>query len=92
MEDVIVAFSVVGFLIRVIAYYITIAGRLGIHFMPLYVLLVPFYINYIKHSHRRIYPFFCLFLIFYMIVRTHYYFVGYLSLDGIMPYNFIWND
>ncbi len=92
VEDLIVTFSIVGFLLRIIAYYITIAGRLGIQFMPLYLILIPYYTNYIKQSHRKLYPYFMSFLLLYAIVRIHYYFVGYLSLDGIMPYNFIWND
>lgn len=92
IEDLIVTFSVVGFFIRIIAYYITIAGRLSIQFMPLYLILIPYYTNRIRHGNRKLYPLFLLFLVLYAIVRTHYYFMGYLSLDGIMPYNFVWSE
>ena len=31
-------------------------------------------------------------LIVYLAVRIHFYFIGYLATDGIMPYTFFWNE
>ena len=90
--DLLVSFTLVAFLMRFIAYFITIAGRLGIHFAILYLLLLPYFVNHMRLHHRRLYPITLFLLILFVIIRVHFYFKGYLAIDGIMPYNFIWND
>lgn len=91
-SDLLVSLSITGFFVRFIAYYITIAGRLGTHFMGLFVLILPYFTHHIKRYHRRQYIPFVSFLLIYLVVRIHFYFIGYLVTDGIMPYNFFWND
>lgn len=90
--DLLVSLTLVGFFIRMIAYFITIAGRLGVHFMGLFVLVIPYFMMYMKQHHRSHYGLTMIVVMVYLIIRIHLYFVGYLATDGIMPYNFIWND
>ena len=52
--DILISLTAVGFFIRMLAYYINIAGRLSIHFMGLYLLVIPFFVNYIKLNHHRL--------------------------------------
>lgn len=91
-SDLLVSLSITGFFVRFIAYYITIAGRMGTHFMGLFVLILPYFTHHIKQYHRRQYIPFISFMLIYLVVRIHFYFMGYLATDGIMPYNFFWND
>ena len=90
--DLFVSFSMVGFVIKIISYHITIAGRLGIQFMPLYLLLVPYFVNDVKTNNRKKYPLIVFGLTIYMLVRLHIYFMQYLSKDGIMPYYTIFGE
>ncbi len=87
-----ISFTCVGFSLKVLSYYVEIVGRLGIHFMGLFILLIPYFINEIRKRNRRKYIMVCLVMLLYVFVRLHFYFIGYLSSDGIMPYNFIWNN
>lgn len=91
-SDILVSLTATGFFLRFIAYNITIAGRLGTHLMGLFVLVLPYFTYHIKQNHRRQYIPFVSFLLIYLVVRIHFYFIGYLATDGIMPYNFFWND
>lgn len=91
-SDLLVSLSITGFFVRFMAYYINIAGRLGTHFMGLFVLILPYFTHHIKRYHRGQYIPFVSFLLIYLVVRIHFYFIGYLATDGIMPYNFFWND
>ena len=90
--DLLVVNTLVAFLMRFIAYYIEIAGRLGIHFSALYLILIPYFVNHIRLYHRKSYPLTLLLLVFFLLVRVHFYFIGYLAVDGIMPYSFVWDD
>ena len=90
--DLLVSFALIGFFLKIISYYITIAGRLSIQFMPLYIILIPYFVNHVKTYNRRKYPIVVLGLLLYMFVRCHLYFIGYLSKDGIMPYYTIFSE
>lgn len=90
--DLLVVFTLVAFLMRFWSYFITAAGRLSAHFAILYVILIPYFVNHIRLYHRRVYPITLLLLVIFAAIRIHFYFVGYLATDGIMPYNFIWNN
>lgn len=89
--DVLVALTMMGLLTKFISYYIIIAGRLMVHFMPIYLLVVPFFINYIKISNRKLYRQCIIGLSIFIVLKVHLYFKGYLVIDAIMPYDFIWN-
>jgi hypothetical protein len=91
-RDLLVAYTLVGFFVRLIAYYITIAGRLGIHFSPLYLLVIPYFLNHLKFNYQRYYPVLACFLLLYAFLRLHLYFSEYLAKDGLMPYSFIWSN
>lgn len=90
-SDLLVCFTTLGFILRFLAYYITIVGRLSIHMMPLYLIILPYFVYHIKLEHPKQYHKVLLGMIAYVIVRVHFYFIGYLWLDGIMPYKFIWD-
>lgn len=90
--DLLVSLTVVGFFIRMIAYFISIAGRLGVHFMGLFVLVIPYFMIHMKQHHRSLYGLTMVVLMVYLIIKIHLYFVDYLATDGIMPYNFVWNE
>lgn len=90
--DMLVSLTVCGFVVRLMAYYITIAGRLSIHFMGLFVLVLPYFISYMKQRHRKLFIPVIFAILIYLAIRVHLYFVGYLAPDAIMPYYFFWND
>lgn len=90
--DIMVAMTILAFFIRMIAYYIAIAGRLGVHFMLLYVILLPYFVNNMRINKRMEYKPFVLFLFVFLLMKIHMYFIGYLASDGIMPYYFFWNE
>ena len=89
--DLLISLTITGFFIRFIAYYITIAGRLWTHFMGLFVLVIPFFVHHIQKNHRKLYLPTMLLLFMYLVVKIHFYFIGYLGSDAIMPYTFFWN-
>lgn len=91
-SDMLICFTMVAIFVRSIGYYIIIAGRMGTHFMIIYLLLVPYFLNEMKKNRRKEYfPFVC-FLFVFLLFKIHMYFVGYLASDGIMPYYFLWNE
>lgn len=90
--DMLVSYSIIGLLVKFASYYVSIAGRLGIHFVPLYIIIIPFFANHIKTHNRKIYPFVMSFLLLYALIRFHLYLKGYLATDGIMPYRTIFGE
>lgn len=90
--DLTICFTMCAIVCRMLAYYISMAGRLGTHFMPLILILMPYWINYIKQKNQHHYKIMLICCSIWVILRIHIYFVGYLSLDGIMPYYFFWNE
>lgn len=90
--DILVSLTIVGLLVKILAYYITIAGRLGIHFIGLYILVLPYFIYHMKRHHKKQYIPVVTCLLAYLTIRIHLYFIGYLAADGIMPYNFFWDE
>ncbi|SFW17047.1 EpsG family protein [Prevotellaceae bacterium HUN156] len=91
-SDLLVVITMIAFLIRFVAYFISIAGRLNIHFAALYIILVPYFVNHVRLNHRKLYPITLFLLMIFAAIRIHFYFVGYLASDGIMPYDFVWNN
>lgn len=91
-RDILISLTVTGFFIRTIAYFITIAGRLGIHFMGLYILIIPYFVNHLKVHHKTAYILLMPFFVGYLLIRMHFYFIGYLAVDQIMPYAFFWDE
>lgn len=89
--DLAVAYTLIGFLYRYLSYYMP-AGRIKTHFLPLFVIIVPYFLCYMRKENRKLYRITALFLSIWLIVMIHFYLVGYLSTDGIMPYNFAWFD
>ncbi|OYP44142.1 hypothetical protein CIK96_12150 [Prevotella sp. P4-98] len=90
--DLTISFTMCAIVCRMLAYYISLAGRLGTHFMPLILILMPYWINYIKQKNQHHYKIMVICCSIWAFLRIHIYFVGYLSLDGIMPYYFYWNE
>lgn len=90
--DLLVSLTVTGFFIRLIAYFISIAGRLGVHFMGLFVLVLPYFLTHMKQHHQKQYGLTMVVLMVYLVIRMHLYFKGYLATDGIMPYTFFGNE
>ena len=90
--DLTISFTMCAIVCRMLAYYISLAGRLGTHFMPLILILMPYWINYIKQKNQHHYKIMIICCSIWLFLRIHIYFVGYLSLDGIMPYYFFWNE
>lgn len=90
--DMLTCFTLVAVFIRSIAYYIVIAGRLNTHFMVLYLILIPYFLNEMKTNHRKEYYPFVFFLFIFLLFKIDLYFNEYLATDGIIPYYFLWND
>lgn len=109
--DLTICFTMCAIVCRMLAYYISVVGRLGTQFMPLILILMPYWINYMKQKNQHLckikqknqhlykikqknqhhYKIMLICCSIWVILRIHIYFVGYLSLDGIMPYYFFWN-
>lgn len=90
--DLMICFTSSAFLIRILAYYLTAAGRLGYQFPILIMILLPYWINYIRKYNYRLYKPIVVISTCWALIRLHIYFIGYLSTDGIMPYTFFWNS
>lgn len=90
--DMMICFSLTAFIVRMLAYYILAAGRLTFHFMPLTIVILPYWLNYIQKNDSRTYRFLLPVCVVWLFVRLHIYFIGYLAADGIMPYYFFWNE
>lgn len=90
--DLMICFTSSAITIRLMAYFISIAGRLHTHFMPLTMILLPYWIFYLKRNNSPFYKPMVSLCILWSFFRLHIYFCGYLSTDGIMPYRFLWND
>lgn len=90
--DLTVSYTLTGFLIRMVAYYILAAGRLGYHFMPLTVILLPYWLSTIKGRDKKQYRVILILTLSWLALRLHMYFLDCLSVDGIMPYYFFWNE
>ncbi len=91
-SNLMICFTLSAITIRLMAYYIAIAGRLHVHFMILTMILLPYWIFYFKHEHSKYYIPMLWICVIWGIFRLHIYFSGYLSSDGIMPYHFFWNN
>lgn len=89
--DIMICFTISAFIVRLMAYYISVAGRLHTHFMCLTMILLPYWIYYFKYHNKKLYKPMLYLSILWCLLRLHIYFSGYLSKDGIMPYLFIWN-
>ncbi len=90
--DILVATTLIAFLMRFVSYYITIAGRMSIHFGILYILIIPYFVNHIRVHHKRQYSLAIILLLTFAFIKIHLYFYEYLSVDGIMPYRFVWDE
>ena len=90
--DMMVCFTMAAFIIRLLAYFITATGRLHIHFMPLTLIFLPYWLNYIRQKNKSLYNIAIQLCVMWLLLRLHIYFIGYLSTDGIMPYNFFWSE
>ena len=84
--DFTVCFTCAAFVVRLLAYYITIAGRLHAHFMFLTLILIPYWAYYLKSKRSKDYKLFLWLCTIWALFRLHIYFIGYLATDGIMPY------
>lgn len=84
-----ISFTFIAIICRYASYTFTALGRLSNHTAILYVILLPYFLNYIKlNKDRRFYvPY--VFLLLYCLVRLHFYFWDYLAGDDIMPYIFL---
>lgn len=89
--DIAVCLTVTGFFIRLLAYYIPMTGRLYVHFMPLFLIILPYFFAQLRNSRPKYYSLAYMSFILYLTVRLHYYFLEYLSADGIMPYSAMFN-
>lgn len=83
-----VVYCMYCFLYGIVGYYIPV-GRAVIHFLMIYVLLVPYSILQLRVHNDRYFQIVRVFFIFYGILRYHLYLKDYLYSDGIMPYNML---
>lgn len=84
--DFTVCFTCAALTVRLLAYYITIAGRLHAHFMFLTLILIPYWAYYLKLSRSKNYKMYLCICTIWALFRLHVYFIDYLAKDGIMPY------
>lgn len=90
--DLMICFTSSALIIRMLAYYLTAAGRLGYQFPILTMILLPYWINYLKKYNSKLYRPMVFVSTCWALARLHIYFIGYLSTDGIMPYKFFWSN
>ena len=87
--DITICFTLSAFVIRLMAYYISAAGRLHAHFIFLSLILIPYWAWYMRINKLRNYNYFVVLCTIWALFRLHVYFTEYLSSDGIMPYHTI---
>lgn len=87
--DLMICFTSSALIIRLLAYYISAAGRLHIHFICLTMLLLPYWVFYLKRTNSTYYKPMISLCIVWCLFRLHIYFSSYLAVDGIMPYRFL---
>ena len=87
-SDLTVCFTSAALLVRLLAYFITAAGRLHVHFMFLTLILIPYWAYYQKMRNIKDYKMYLCLCTIWALFRLHIYFTGYLVADGIMPYKF----
>ena len=93
LYDVIVTFSSAAFLIRLLAYFIIPFGRLSIHFIALYVLLIPIFITRIGHFSKKVFvKRLSLIYLLYLSMRLHLYFSTMIGPDELMPYTVCFSE
>lgn len=90
--DVIVAFSSVAFLFRILSYFISAVGRLSIQFIQVYVLLFPLLVGSIGVTNSKTNKKIIILYTLYLIFRLHTYFLTMLGPDEIMPYTTIFSE
>ena len=86
--EIIVVYTSFCFLYGIVGYYIPV-GRAVIHFLMIYLLLIPYCFVLLRNNEDRYYRVLWLGFILYGIVRFHYYLKDYLYSDGIMPYRML---
>lgn len=89
-SDLMVVFTLSAFVIRLLAYYIIIAGRLHTHFMVLTVIILPYWVSYIGRNDKKVSRILYPLCFIWILIRLHLYLKSYLLIDGIMPYYFCW--
>ena len=72
----------------IIGYYIPV-GRVVIHFLMVFVILIPYCFLQLQKHNDEYYMLMKVLFVFYGIIRFHLYLKDYLYSDGIMPYKFI---
>lgn len=86
--QILFVYCVICFIYGLVGYFVPV-GRTTIHFLMIYVLLIPYCLAQLKVNNDKYYRIIYLICIVYGVVRYHYYLVGYLFSDGIMPYRML---
>ena len=92
MEDLMVCFTFVAFIIKMSSYFVAIAGRLSAHFMVLTCFFLPYFLCQYKKEKSPSYNVLFYLTLVWAVFRLHFYFGNYLVADGIMPYYFFWKN
>lgn len=87
--DLFFVYTIFSFIFGMLGYKVLMIGRVTVYFMPIYVILLPYYIRELKIYHDKYYFAFKITFIIYFLFRCHMYFKEYLGLDSIMPYKII---
>lgn len=85
MIVLLVIYSCFCMLYGILGYYIPV-GRSVIHFLMIFVILIPYCLYQLKRNNDKYYYYIRFFLILYGVLRYHMYLKDYLYSDGIMPY------
>lgn len=92
LDALFVSIALFGFYFRILAYYVSMAGRIYTVFMTLFVIFIPLYALLIKNKNRKLYKRFYFTYLAYLLIRLHIYFSSMLSSDGLMPYYTIFDN
>lgn len=81
-------YSVICFIYGLVGYFVPV-GRTTIHFLMIYIILIPYCLAQLKVNNDKYYRVIYLVCIVYGAVRYHFFLKDYLYSDGIMPYKML---
>lgn len=88
LTDWLLVFSLISLLLGLFSYKMPIAGRLNVHMMVIYTLLLPHQLYLFKVNKYKYRQPITAFIIVFLMFKLHLYLLTGLATDGIMPYKF----
>ena len=89
MYDLFVVYTMYSLMFSFLFYKIIVLGRISVFFNVLFIIIVPYFLMYLKQQKNKKYISFSIMFTCYLIFRCIIYFREYLFLDEIIPYSTI---